>query len=231
MSTELVSYERRGNVAVITMDDGQANALGPDLTAAINAALDRADGDDEVGAIVLVGRDGRFSAGFDLNVINSGDGAAIGAMVSAGGTLVRRLYGGPKPVVAACTGHAVAAGALLLLGCDIRVGPDAPVKIGLNEVAIGLTLPGWALSIAAERLSYRHRQQSVVNARLYGGGDAVDVGFLDRAVDPAAVVAEAVAEAEALAALDQPAYAKTVAAFRGSTLAAMDADLAGQRSS
>lgn len=228
MTEQLVSYETKDDgVALITMDDGRANALGPDLSAAVNAALDRAEADDSVGAVVLAGRDGRFSAGFDLSVINSGDREAVRAMVDAGGALVRRLYGSPTPVVAACTGHAVAAGALMLLGCDVRVGPDAPVKIGLNEVAIGLTLPGWAMSIAADRLSFRHRQRSVVNARLYDGAGAVDVGFLDRAVAPESVIDEAIAEAALLAQLDGTAYARTVAAFRASTLAAMADDLSG----
>ncbi len=227
MTQAIVSYDTDGPVAMITMDDGRANALGPDLTQAINDALDQAEADETVKAAVIAGREGRFSAGFDLSIISGGDAAAIRAMVSAGGSLVQRLYGGPLPVVAACTGHAVAAGALMLLGCDVRVGPDAPVKIGLNEVGIGLTLPGWALTIASERLSFRHRQRAVVNAVLYDGAGAVDVGFLDRVVAPDQVLAEAVAEATILAELDAAAYAKTVAAFRRSTLAAMAADING----
>lgn len=224
-STNLVGYRVEDGIAVITLDDGKANALGAAMTNAVNAALDTAEADDAVGAIVIAGRDGRFSGGFDLSVFQTGDLDAIGAMVDAGGVLVRRLYGGPKPVVAACTGHAVAAGALLLLGCDVRIGPDAPIKVGLNEVAIGLTLPPWAMIIAGDRLSLRHRQRSVVNATLYDGAGAVDVGFLDRAVDPASVMTEAIAEAATLAALDGPAYAKTVRAFRRGTLDAMGADL------
>ncbi len=226
MSEQLVTTTTEDGVAVITMDDGRANALGPDLQAALNEALDRAEGDETVSAIVLAGREGRFSAGFDLGVINSGDGGAIGAMVGGGGALVRRLYGGPKPVVAACGGHAVAAGALLLLGCDVRIGPDAPVKIGLNEVAIGLTLPGWALAAAHERLSLRHRQRSVVNAVLYDGRGAVDAGFLDEAVAPDAVLDRARSVAAELTQLDLAAYAATVDAFRRSVLDAIDADLA-----
>ncbi|MEL6982061.1 MAG: enoyl-CoA hydratase-related protein, partial [Actinomycetota bacterium] len=119
-----------------------------------------------------------------LGVMGSGDLDAVGEMVGAGGALVAHAYGAGVPVVAACTGHAVAAGALLLLGCDHRVGPDASIKIGLNEVAIGLTLPDWAMAIAADRLSKRHLQASVVNARLVDGQGAVDAGFLDAVVAP-----------------------------------------------
>ncbi len=68
-------------------------------------------------------------------------------------------------MVAACTGHAVAAGALMVLACDLRIGVDGPVKIGLNEVAIALTLPPWALAL--DRLSRRHLQTSVALALLH----------------------------------------------------------------
>lgn len=225
MTTNTVTYQTDGPVAVITLDDGRANALSPEVSASIDHYLDQVEGDDTIRALVITGREGRFSGGFDLSVIRSGDPAAIGAMVDAGGRLVRRLYGGPVPVVAACSGHAVAAGALLLLGCDVRIGPDAPVKIGLNEVAIGLTLPRWALTIAAERLSIRHRQRSVAVANLYDGKGAVDAGFLDEAVAPDQVLARATEVAAALAELDPAAYARTVAEFRGSTLTAMTQDL------
>ncbi len=216
-----LTVERRGRVLVATMDDGRANALSIGLSTALRTALTEAENDPEVGAVVIAGRPGRFSGGFDLRVIQGGDAQAIGEMVAAGGALVSHAYGAGVPVVAACTGHAVAAGALLLLGCDHRVGPDADVKIGLNEVAIGLTLPDWALAIAMERLSRRHLQASIANARLYDGAGAVDAGFLDTAVGPDAVVDTAVEHAGALAELDPGAYAATVKALRGSTLTRM----------
>ncbi len=221
--SNIVAYHQDGPVALVTMDDSRVNALGLAMQAALTAAFDRAEADSEIRAVVLAGRPGRFSGGFDLGLIRSGDTEAIKAMVRGGGNFIRRLYGSSLPVVAACTGHAVAAGALMLLGCDVRVGPATPgaVKIGLNEVAIGLTLPPWALAIARERLSPRHRQRSVVNGRLYDGPGAIEAGFLDQVVAPEIVVAEAMAEARVLAALDPAAYQTTVQQFRGAVLAEM----------
>ena len=216
-----VTVEQRGRVLLATMDDGRANAMSTAMSGALRAALTRAEQDPAIGAMVIAGRPGRFSGGFDLGVIRGGDAEAIREMVEGGGALVAHAYGASVPVVAACTGHAVAAGALLLLGCDHRVGPDADVKIGLNEVAIGLTLPRWALAIAAERLSRRHLQASVANAQLYDGAGAVAAGFLDAAVEPDAVIETAVAHASLLAELDTAAYAATVQALRGEVLAAM----------
>jgi enoyl-CoA hydratase len=178
---------------------------------------------------VLHGREGKFCAGFDLNVMRGGDIAAVLQLVSDGGELVRRLYGSPVPVVAACTGHALAAGALLLLGCDVRVGAAIDCKIGLNEVAIGMVLPGWALTIADERLSRRHLQRVVVNAVVTGADGAVDSGFLDEVVPAADVLAVAVERATELAALNGRAYAGTVLALRGPVLERMAAQITVDR--
>ncbi len=218
---EAVTIDQRGKVLVVSLDDGKANALSSRLSRELQVLVGEAETDPDIGAVVIAGRPGRFSGGFDLSVFNSGEADAVLEMVAAGGALVRRIYGAGIPVVAACTGHAVAAGALVLLGCDRRVGPDADVKIGLNEVAIGLLLPDWALAIAGDRLSRRHLQASVANARLYDGRGAVDAGFLDVVVPPEGVIDTALAEAAALAELDPAAYSATIEALRGPVLARM----------
>lgn len=217
------------SVLLIEMDDGKANALSTSMIGDITAALAEAEADDSTVAAVLAGREGKFSAGFDLSVIQSGDPSAITNLVADGGQLVRTIYGCGVPVVAACTGHAVAAGALMLLGSDVRVGADGPFKVGLNEVAIGLTLPDWAHTIAFERLSKRHIQRAIANARLTGPQDAVDVGFLDRVVEPSQVIEAAIEEAAAMAALDKGAYRRTMSGFRKPTLDLMDSQVAADR--
>lgn len=230
--SESLTIERTGQVMVIHLDDGKANALSFELIDAILAAIADAEADDGVGAIVLHGRPGRFSGGFDLGVMMGDDFAAVINLVANGGELVRTLYGSAVPVVAACTGHALAAGALMLVGCDVRVGADIDAKVGLNEVAIKMVLPDWAMTIAGQRLSRRHAQRSIANARITTPAEAVDVGFLDEVVDADSVLDRAVEIATELAAtLDPAAYAGTVAAFRGETLATMDAQIEGARAS
>jgi enoyl-CoA hydratase len=223
--SEAVRVEQVGAVMVVHLDDGKANALSAEVIAAVSAALDHAESDPGVGAVVLHGRPGKFCAGFDLNVMRAGDVGAVLRLVSDGGELVRRCYGSPVPVVAASTGHALAAGALLLLGCDVRVGADVDCKIGLNEVAIGMVLPAWALTIASDRLSRRHLQRIVVNAMVTSALDAVDSGFLDEVVAESDVLAVAIERAAELAALNGRAYAGTVLALRGPVLERMAAQI------
>ena len=218
----MLNLERNGQVLVATLDDGKANALSHALIEALRRAVAEAETDPEVRTLLIVGRPGRFSAGFDLSVIQSGNPNAVANLIADGGDLVRTVYSAGVPVVAACTGHALAAGALLLLACDRRIGADAEVKIGLNEVAIGLALPRWAVSIAAARLSPTHLQASVATAQVYDGQGAVRAGYLDRVVDPDRVVDEALAEATNLAStLDLASYALTIKALRRQTLEQM----------
>ena len=215
---------------VIHLDDGKANALTFESIGAIRAAIHDAEGDDSIGAVVIHGRPGRFSGGFDLGVMAGDDFAAIIRLVADGGELVTTLYGASVPVVAACTGHALAAGALLLLGCDVRIGADVEAKIGLNEVAIKMVLPDWAFTIAGDRLSRRHLPRSVANARITSPSDAVDVGFLDEVVPEGDLLDRAVSVATELATtLDPSAYARTVVKLRGDVLGTMEDQIAADR--
>jgi enoyl-CoA hydratase len=230
MSSDAVTTERRdGGVLVCHVDDGKANALSKAIIADVIAAIDTAETDESITSLVVHGREGKFSAGFDLTVMTGGDFAAMSDLVADGGELVRRLYGSSIPVVAACTGHALAAGALTLLGCDARFGADIECKIGLNEVAIGMVLPDWAFTIAVERLSTRHLQRSVATARVTDARGAVDAGFLDEAVPVDQVLDTAVAHATEMAALSPAAYRGTVAKLRSGVLETMSAQIAADR--
>ena len=220
-----------GSVLLIQMDDGKANALSSSMIADIGQALAEAESDADVVSAVLTGREGRFSAGFDLNVMQGGSFGDIISLVADGGDLVRTIYGCGVPVVAACTGHALAAGALMLLGSDVRVGVDGPFKVGLNEVAIGMTLPDWAHTIAVERLSNRHIQRAIANARITGPADAVEVGYLDRVVQADELLDAAIEEAAAMSALDGGAYRRTMQGFRKPTLDLMAEQIAADRRS
>jgi enoyl-CoA hydratase len=224
-----VHYELADDVATITFDDGKANALSRAAVDAINLALDRAE--SEAKAVVLAGRPGRFSAGFDLSVMKSGMDD-VRALVRSGADLSLRLYTFPRPVVLACTGHALAAGAILLMSGDIRIGAHGSFKIGLNEVAIGMPVPHFAIELARDRLSKRHLTESVQLATIVDPTQALDVGYLDAVVEPEAVVSAAQARATELAAtLSVPAFEATRRTLRGPVAAsirdALDADIRG----
>jgi enoyl-CoA hydratase len=226
---ELVTYKLDGAVATITMDDGKANSLSPNMLAALNSALDRAAADNAV--VVLTGREGRFSAGFDLGVLRAGGTEAHG-MLMGGFKLCERLLSFPLPTVAACNGHAIAAGSFILLSCDVRLGAAGAFKIGANEVAIGLTMPYTAIEVMRQRLNPRFFSRCALTAEILAPDDAVLAGFLDQTVPAAEVLVDAQELAIGFAKLDLKAHAASKLRVREATFAAVrkaveldDADL------
>jgi enoyl-CoA hydratase len=216
----LVSYQLDGSVATITMDDGKVNALSLAMLTELNAALDRAISDGAV--VVLTGREGVFSAGFDLAVLRAGGPDAV-AMIRGGFELAQRTLSFPTPVLIACTGHAVAMGVFLLLSADYRVGVAGPFRITANEVAIGLTMPLAAIEICRQRLAPAHFNRAVIIADVFSPDDAIAAGFLDRVV-PATELADAARTvAGLLAKLDMNAHAATKLRARDGTLKAIRA--------
>lgn len=223
MGDDAVRYVLRDSVASIELDDGKANALSPSVIDSLQEALERAEKD--VAAVVLSGREGRFSAGFDLGVMRQG-GEATRGLVTAGAELALRVFGFPHPVVVACSGHALAMGAILLLAADLRLGARGGFRIGLNEVAIGLTLPIFGVELARHRLSRRHLSRAVLTSEIYDPETAVDAGFLDRVVTPESLRDEAFAEAQRLSALGTGAFRNTKHSLRDRTIARVRETLA-----
>ena len=208
---DLVECKLQSNYTLITMDDGKANALGFDMLAQLAAALDRAE---QVGKVVIIaGRPGKFSAGFDLSVMSQG-GDGMLSLLRSGAELSRRLLNFPAPVVLAVSGHALAMGALLLLSADYRVGVHGTYKIGLNEVAIGMTLPYFGVELARARLATTHLGPAVDLARIYDAAAALEAGYLDEVVSEEDLLARAEELAGQFAVLNMEAHRQTKARTR-----------------
>ena len=211
------------DIALIRMDDGKANAINFDMIAALNAALDTAEA--EAKAIVLAGRVERFSGGFDLNAFASLGADGVYKLLDAGAELLVRLYGNPLPVVAACTGHAIAMGVFILNACDTRVGASGEFKIGANEAVTGMNLPIFALELSRDRLSPRHLTRATVQGFIYDPAGAVEAGYLDMLVELDKVEATAMGIATQLAMLPGASYAWNKNALRKATLDRIRASL------
>lgn len=219
---ELVQIATSEHHTLITMDDGKANALSFDMLAALNAALDEAEAAGK--CIVLAGRPGRFSAGFDLTVMAKQDADTL-RLLRSGADLALRLFDAPVPVVGAVSGHAIAMGALLCLSVDYRVGTQGEFKLGLNEVAIGMTLPWFGVELARGRLANRWIGRAVDLAMLFGPEQATEVGYLDEVVEAEQLVTRASQVAAEFANLNMQAYAETKARTREKTRQALQAAL------
>ena len=204
MTDEMVRYELIENVAVLHFDDGKANVIGFESVAALHAGLDRAE-EDEAGAILVSGRPGRFSAGFDLNV-GRADPAKMVELGRGGAEVGYRLFTSRVPTVAAISGHAIAMGAILGCCFDLRIAAAGDFKIGLNEAALGARLPGWALVPIKARIPPTHLVRAAALAEFFTPGEAVAAGFVDRVVEPDTLFETAFAAAAEFAKLDSRTY-------------------------
>ena len=218
--TAPVEFNEEPHYCLIQMDDGKANALSFDMLAQLNAALDRAELAGKV--VIIGGRPGKFSAGFDLSVMGQG-GDAMLDLLRTGASLSRRLLNFDTPVVLAVSCHALAMGALLLLSADYRIGVHGNYKIGLNEVAIGMTLPHFGVELARARLATTHVNRAVGLAQIYDAAGAVEAGYLDEAVSEDELLPRAIALAEQLSGLNMDAHKYTKARVRAGLDARLDA--------
>ncbi|MEE9347914.1 MAG: crotonase/enoyl-CoA hydratase family protein [Robiginitomaculum sp.] len=177
--TNLVSYKLDGNVATIAMDDGKANVISFEMAKQLNAAFDKAEADKAI--VIFTGREGMFSGGFDLKIMQEGPESAL-KLTSEGSKLARRILAFPTPVIALASGHAIAMGAFLLLACDYRMIKDGKFKVGLNETLIGMTMHNFGIEMAKYRLAHNYFNRCVINAEIFSPKGAMHAGFIDRIV-------------------------------------------------
>ena len=193
----ILERERRGRTEILTLNRPEArNAMNPDLSRAMEAALDDIEADPQVWAVVLAGNGPVFCAGADLKAVARGEGGQIETPKGGFGGLVRRDF--PKPIVAAVTGPALAGGFELVLACDLVVAADDAV-FGLPEVSRGL------LAAAGGPIRLAHRIPLATALEIVLTGDPVPVarahelGLVNRVVPKDRVLDEALALCERIA--------------------------------
>ena len=208
-----VTISTRGPVAVVTVDDGADNTLDADVVHSLVSAFQSVQ--NHAGAVVLAGRAGCYSVGFDNETLRSG-GEAAGELIHFATDMLLRLVEFPRPLVIACTGDALEAAAVSLLCGDVRIGAAGDFKIGMNFVSRGVPVPDLAVELARSRLSRRHMVMAVNAAHLYTPDEAVEAGFLDH-VTTGDVVEQACETAADLAErLDPTAFEATRTLTNGS---------------
>ena len=216
---EVVHYKSEDNYAIITIANGKANAISHEVIEELNAGLDKAEQENKI--VILTGQPGIFSAGFDLKVMTKSPKSAKG-LVTKGSRLSLRMLSFPKPIIVACSGHAIAKGAFLLLSADYRIGVEGDFKIGLNEVMIGMTMHHAGIAIARAKLSHTYLDRSVNNSEIYNPKDAVKAGFLDMIVPENNLLTTAIKVAKMFSKLNKKAHAATKLKVRRPHLKALE---------
>ena len=207
MSARLATLTSEDDISIITLDDGKANVFSPKMIQDVNECLDKVP--TESGALIITGRDGMFSAGFDLKIISAGDMQATMDMSLSGFKLLSRLFSFPRPILAACSGHGIALGTFLLCCCDYRIGVKGDFMIGANEMRTNMVIPIPILELINHRISSSHKYRAILGAEMYSIENGIDAGLIDEVVDPGNLMETAMLKAKDLASMGHPSYTLT----------------------
>ena len=185
----LVEYEKTGtflsdteNIAKIRLNrPDKLNALSPELLDELNAALDKAEQDNEVRAVIITGTGKSFSSGADLMAVSQLSPEENKAFLVRGQEIFHRIETFPKGVIAALNGYTFGGGLELASACDLRIATDE-VKLGFPEVSIGI-LPGWGGSQRMPYLiGYTHAREMILTGNRYSAEEAMALGLLNKVV-------------------------------------------------
>jgi len=207
MTDQLATLTTEGDVSIITLNDGKANVFSTSMSENINALLDQVP--EDKGSLIITGKPGMFSGGFDLKIIGSGDAEATAGMVKTGFKLLARLYSFPRPVIVACSGHAVALGAFVLCCGDYRVAANGKFIVQANETRNNMSVPTPILELSKSRIAKTHWYRAILNAEAYPVEKAIEPGYLDEVVEPDQLMVRAMEVANDLATLGHPHYKLT----------------------
>ena len=210
----VLSIERKPPVRFVKLDTGKRNVLGLD---AIDALKDAISHDAEAPVVILSGRIDGFCAGLDNATLAKGEFEREELLARMGELLLAAMEG-PTRIVAVCEGHAVAAGAMLLLVSDIRIGTHGDYKIGFTEPRLGMPLPELPALLARGRLDRRRLHELTALGRIVGPDEAAAVGFFDELTTANDVHGRAFERAVEIASLSDQAYAGSVASVWGHTI-------------
>jgi enoyl-CoA hydratase len=207
----VMRIERHGSVALLHLESGKVNAIGPQFVEGLNGLLDQL-GDAK--AAVITGRGSAFSAGLDLPTLVDLDRPTMNRFIEAFNAIMLRVFELPFPVVAAVNGHAIAGGCVLALQADVRMAADRDARIGLNETQLGIGLPTVVLETLRAQVPASSLAPIALEGKLFSPREALALGLVHEVVPEGELLEKALQRAQALAALPGPGVRQVKAALR-----------------
>jgi enoyl-CoA hydratase len=202
------SRDAGDGVRILMLNRPPANAISADFLHSLGEQCETARDDDSVRAVIVAGNGRFFSGGLDLKEASSGSNR-VGNLAGSKEDGLFTLWTLPKPTVAMVNGHAIAGGVIIAMACDIRITQAGGHRFGLNEVAIGLGFPRGAFEIARLALTNQQLRWAMLEAGLFDGNRASELGIVDEIVEPARLEGRCVELAKRLGANGRRAYANT----------------------
>ena len=209
----MIQSELNGDIAILRLAHGKANALDLELCHAIARELGAARG---ARAIVLTGAGSMFCAGVDLFRLLEEGADRVGSFLDALDEAILALFEHSSPVVAAVNGHAIAGGGILVGACDYRIMSGG--KIGVPELLVGVPFPVAALEVVRFATPPQHVQKLAYTGRTFGADEALAHGLVDELAAPDALESRALDVARQFAAVPRDAFSLAKRTLREPTL-------------
>ena len=207
MADPIATLSKEGDISIIKLDDGKANAFSHDMLSQVNELLAKVPRDS--GALVITGREGLFSGGFDLKTLATGDMEKITKMVQLGYRLLLELFSFDRPIVAAVSGHSIALGLFVTCSADYRIAIDGKYVCQANEVRNNMDIPTQIMEILKARVNKKYFYPAVYHSDAFSVQDSIEVGYIDEVVPEDQFMARVIEKAKELATLPHPFYANT----------------------
>jgi enoyl-CoA hydratase len=207
MADPIATLSKEGDISIIKLDDGKANAFSYDMLSQVNELLAKVPRDS--GALVITGREGLYSGGFDLKTLATGDMEKITKMVQLGYNLLLELFSFDRPIVAAVSGHSIALGLFVTCSADYRIAIDGKYVCQANEVRNNMDIPTQIMEILKARVNKKYFYPAVYHSDAYSVQESIEVGFIDEVVSKDQFMERVMEKAKELATLPHPFYANT----------------------
>ena len=207
MADSIATLSKENDISIIKLDDGKANAFSYDMLSQVNELLTQVPRDS--GALVITGREGLFSGGFDLKTLATGDMEKITKMVQLGYRLLLELFSFDRPIVAAVSGHSIALGLFVTCSADYRIAIDGKYVCQANEVRNNMDIPTQIMEIIKARVNKKYFYPAVYHSDAYSVQESIEVGYIDEVVSEDQFMQRVMEKAKELATLPHPFYANT----------------------
>ena len=207
MADPIATLSKESDISIIKLDDGKANAFSHDMLSQVNELLAKVPRDS--GALVITGREGLFSGGFDLKTLATGDMEKITKMVQLGYNLLLELFSFDRPIVAAVSGHSIALGLFVTCSADYRIAIDGKYVCQANEVRNNMDIPTQIMEILKARVNKKYFYPAVYHSDAYSVQESIEAGFIDEVVSEDQFMERVMEKAKELATLPHPFYANT----------------------
>ena len=207
MADSIATLSKENDISIIKLDDGKANAFSYDMLSQVNELLTQVPRDS--GALVITGREGLFSGGFDLKTLATGDMEKITKMVQLGYNLLLELFSFDRPIVAAVSGHSIALGLFVTCSADYRIAIDGKYVCQANEVRNNMDIPTQIMEILKARVDKKYFYPAVYHSDVYSVQESIKVGLIDQVVSEDQFMERVMEKAKELATLPHPFYANT----------------------